>query len=502
MRNLWEKLRNLFLSPEEENHAENSNKRSQSILFFVSLFMVILMVVMFWNSAIIESLNPKATTYKEQAIASADANTIAPGDIYDRNDVLLVTTKSVGEPSVYADDYAYTQVIGYSGSKVTYYNADGEFEQRQLEYRLMEYYDNDKNYLYQTADIEGKKGCSLTLTLDHNLQIKVAELLEAEVGRDNRGSAIVMNVKTGEILAMVSYPTFNANDLQNSLVELQSVPEEKEVYYPITHKGLEVPGSIFKVVTSVALIDNGYEDLLVQDTNFTVAGKDIVNSYTSPNDMISYKEALNRSSNVFFAQAGLILGADALEETAKKFLIGETLELDFGTVASYWKIDSNNLANVADTSYGQGETLLSTMYAAMITQTIANDGIMLKPYIVAEVKNADGDVLQEGSIEMLSEVTSKSTADKIRDAMLATTISHLQVVPDSENRAIYEKYSIASKTGTAEIGEDDIYNAWYISFAPADDPQYVVVVNQCDTVKYGKDLMDTAAGIYEYLFEN
>lgn len=463
--------------------------------------MIVLMGVLFWNSAVVESINDKATMYKNQAIEVADAGTIAPGDIFDRNGQALVTTDAAGKTSVYADDYAYTQVIGYTTPKINYYDSEGEFQERQIEYRLMEYYD-DLGYLYKNANVDGTKGCSLTLTLDHNLQMKVAELLETEVGKDNRGSAIVMDVKTGEILSMVSYPTFNVNDLQNSLAALQDIPKEKEMYYPITHKGLEVPGSIFKIVTSVALIDNGYENLVVQDSEFNIGDKKVVNAYGSIDDNITYKEALNRSSNVFFAQAGLTLGADALEETAKKFLIGEYLELDFGSVASHWNLRENDKANLADSAYGQGETLLSTLYAAMITQTIANNGTMLKPYLVANVKDADGNVLKESTIEVLSEVTSQTTADKITDVMVQTTKDHLHAVSDSKGRESLEKYSVAGKTGTGEISEEDIYNAWYISFAPADDPQYVVVVNQCDTEEFGQDMMDTAAGIYTYLFEH
>lgn len=501
MRKLWEILKKFFASQEEGNHVEHVENRSQKVFLGMALFMIGLMGVLFWNSAVVESLNPKAMAYKQQAIEEADSDTIIAGDIYDRSNKPIVTTNENDEASVYADDYAYTQIVGFTSKKVTYYDENGEFQERQNEYRLMEYYDDDKEYLYKNADIDGTKGCSLTLTLDHGLQVEAARLLKEEVGIDNRGSVAVMNAKTGEILAMVSYPSFNVNDLKNSLAELQDVPKEKEVYYPITHKGLEIPGSIFKIITAVSLIDHGLEALVVQDTDFQISGKNVVNAYESPNDLITYKEALNRSSNVFFAHAGLTLGADALEETAKKFLIGERLELDFGTVASHWNLDGSNLASVADTAYGQGETLISTVYAAMMVQTIANDGIMLKPYLVSSVKNANGKVLQTGTTEVLSEVTSKSTADKITDAMLETTLSHLSDLSE-EDKMVYTNYSVAGKTGTGEISEEDIYNAWYVSFAPADDPQYVVVVNQCDTEKYGQNLMDTAAGVYKYLFAN
>lgn len=423
--------------------------------------------------------------------------TIAPGDIYDREGTALVKTEKAGESGVYADDFAYTQVLGYTTPNLTYYK-DGEFTEYQNDYRLMDYYGD---LLYQTTDVDGTKGASLTLTLDHELQMEVAALLAEEVGRNARGSAIVLDVKTGEILSMVSYPTFNANDLEGSFTELQSVSEELEMYYPITHKGYEVPGSIFKLVTAVSLIDHGLEDLTVTDEDGIHKEVMVSNAYQSPGDVITYEEAIKRSSNVFFAEAALELGGKSLEETAKKFLIGEELELDFGTVRSYWALDTADKAEIAATAYGQGRTLLSTMYAAMIAQTIANDGIMMEPHLLLLAQDEKGAVLKEGETAVLSEVTSKETADKITEAMLAATKAHLHVVEGDENRRIYEQYEIASKTGTGETGEKDLNNAWFVSFAPASDPKYVVVVNQCDTEKYGQNLMDTAAGIYQYLFE-
>lgn len=489
-------MKDIVFAPAHLSGRENIEQAKVLRILMILAFLAIV-AALFWNSAVIEGLNPKADAYKEQAIAEADAKTVAPGDIYDCMGRPIVVTTQAGEASVYADDFAYTQVLGYTTNKVTYYD-NGVFTESQNDYRLMDYYGD---LLYTTSDVDSTKGTSLVLTLDNDLQMQVANLLKSEMSLLSRGSAVVLDAKTGEILSMVSYPTFNANDLNSSFMELQNVSEEQEIYYPITHKGYEVPGSIFKIVTAVALLDNGYEDLTVIDQDSTVQGVKVVNAYSSPGDSITYYEALERSSNVYFATAGLKLGGKKLEETAKKFLIGENLELDFGTVKSNWDLTVTDKAEVAATAYGQGNTLLSTIYAAMITQTIANDGVMMEPHILLTAQDEHGTILKRGETKVLSEVTSKDTADKITEAMLAATDSHLNVVEGDENRQIFEKYEIASKTGTGETGEDDLHNAWFISFAPADDPQYVVVVNQCDTEKYGQDLMDTAAGIYRYLFE-
>lgn len=450
----------------------------------------------YWNSGYVKGLNQKSDKYKEAAVAEADARTIAAGDIYDRNHEILVKNENPGENSIYSDDYAYSQIIGYTGPAMIVYGT--EVSEVQRGYRLMEYY---RDELYDTEDINGTKGKDIVLTLDHKLQVKVKELLLQEMNMEDRGSAVVMNAKTGEILAMVSFPGFNANKLDESIQKMAEADKENEVYFPITHKGAAVPGSIFKIITAVSMLDNGMEDFTSADDNFKVDEAWIVNDYGSAGDRIDYHEGIVRSSNVFFARAALELGGKKLDETAKKFKIGEYLESDFGSIVSNWGLDTSNQTDIAYTAFGQGKTLFSTVYGAMAVQAIANDGIMMQPYVVKEILNTDGFAAVEGKQEILSKVTGTETADKITKAMVEAVQSHIGQVEGEENQEVYINYPIAGKTGTGETGDgQNTNNAWFISFAPADDPQYVVVVNQCRTYKYGYQLMDTAAGIYRYLF--
>lgn len=499
MKMQWKKGKEKFFSlfcQKEKEHEKKTEGRSSVVYIVFGLLFLLEMGGLFWNSGYVKGLNKRADQYKQAAIIEQDANTITAGDIYDRNHTLLVKTEKPFTDSVYTDGKAYSQILGYTEPATITYGKKISKVQRQ--YRLMEYYRDD---LYKPVNIDGTKGRSLTLTLDHELQMKTKELLEREMDEKDRGSAIVMNAKTGEILSMVSFPTFDANKIDESRRWMNQADAKEEVFYPITHKGAAVPGSIFKIITSVALLDNDMEDYTAKDEAFNIGEVAIVNSYGSIGDEINYYTAIERSSNAFFANAGLAMGGDVLEETAKKFKVGEEVELDFGTINSNWDLDKSDPTDIAYTSFGQGKTLFSTIYAAMTAQTIANNGTMMKPYIVQEIIDAKGKTTKKGKPEVLSEVTGKETADKITKAMLASTDAHLSVVEGSENREIYERYSIASKTGTGENGDkEETNNAWFMSFAPADDPEYVVVVNQCKTEKFGQNMMDTAAGIYRYLF--
>ena len=479
----------------EEEHEKKTGFRARAAYITISAVLLIEMWMLYYNSGSTAGLNPKADQYRQAAITEADLNTIAAGDIYDRKGVKIVSNEEPGEDSIYADDYAYLQILGYTGP--TKLVTGLEVSDNQRDYRFMQYY---RDNLYKTTDIDGTKGQNFTLTLDHELQVKIQELLLNEMELEDSGSAVVLDARIGEILAMVSFPTFNANDLDTTIQTLDTSEKEEELRYPISYKGQRVPGSIFKIVTAVSLIDNELENFTAQDKSFTVDDARMVNAYADPGDTIGYRDALIRSSNAYFARAALALGSDKLTETAKKFKIGEYLELDFGAVNSSWDLEDTDSANLAYTGFGQGKTLFSTMTAAMMMQAIANDGTMMEPDLVRQITDADGNVLQEGTEKVLSEVTGQDTADKITEALVATVDGEVPHIEGGSD--VYETYSIAGKTGTGENGdEEETDNAWFVSFAPANDPQYVVVVNQIKTHKWGYQMMDTAAEIYRYLFE-
>lgn len=501
MKEFFMNVLNVFSDNGEEEHKAQVERRSNNTYFMIGGIFILFMAVMFYRSAVVEGVNKEADALKEKTTKQADVRSIVAGDIYDRDGTLLVAHTKKGQSGTYIDGTLYSPLIGYLREKKdggTTTDFAGHYEYS----RLLQYYTVDKPTLFKTTDINSDKGCSLVLTLDHELQTEVERLLTKEMGTEARGSAVVMDAKTGEILASVSHPSYDANDLSASLDKLNKAPKEEEVFYPISHKGAVNGGSSFKIITAVAALDHGLEDFTAVDNNYVIGTTPIVNSYGSTGKTIGYLDAFSRSSNVFFSKIGLELGKDRLEQTAKKFLLGEEIELDFGTINSNWSLKDTSPEKIAMTAFGQGDTLFSTIYAAMMTQTIANDGVMMEPYLIREIKGSFGETVSTGQEKVLSAVTSKETADKVTEAMVAATKSHLHVVEGEENREIYETYEIASKTGTGENGDTkDSNNAWLVSFAPASDPQYVVVANQCKTTKAGQDLMDTVAGIYDYLFE-
>lgn len=525
------------------------------IYTILGIFLIVELGGLFWNSAIVTGLNPRADKLKVYAMEKRDDQTILPGDIYDRNGQVIAETsykkivesddkgnkkESAIRTTTYSDGLAYSQIIGYTGPREFNPLADSIIDVvgDRNDYRLMAYLDEsvwNKNGLYKVTDVDGTKGQSAILTIDNDLQMAVYHALSKEMSiTEDIGSAVVMNVKTGEILSMVSFPAYDFNDLTSAKQKMLEDAEntDLEPSFPVSYKNSEAPGSIIKILMSVALIDHGMESFSVDNATFTVNNWTCkATEYDSGTlkvklgDALNIEKALNISSNVFFAQAALALGKDNLKETAEKFMLcspiykdedndgkddndGHTADLDltylpsdFGNIQYNWNLDVSDDV-LAQTGFGQGKTELTTIYAALIAQAIANDGKMMQPYLIKNLVDSDGHTVYEGAPTLLSHATSKLTAKKVAKMMRSTAEECCRVHHLTSVKEVFDKYEVAGKTGTAQSGDANATdNAWYISFAPADDPQYVVIVNQCKCSKYGYQMMSTVAEIYTYLFK-
>ena len=492
---------------------------------------------LFYNSGIVKGVNERADRLKIYATASREDATVLPGDICDRNGKELAKTEYKGirktredgntdyetvRQTSYQNAQAYSQLLGYTGCdrKLDLFaEEESNIVGERNGYRLMKflgdesYWGEDKG-IFSTTGADGTRGQTAVLTIDDDLQTAVYNALQNEMSTSDMGSAVVMDAKTGEILSMVSFPCeYDFSDLDAAMQKMKEDEENTntEPGYPVSYKNAKTPGSIWKVVMACALLDHDMGDFTVSNTSFTddsgwECNGSLYDSGTiqlGEGDEIGLECALNISSNVYFAKAALALGKEKLEETASGFMLeqeSDHISTDFGYVMCNWDLEDSSL--LAQTGIGQGHIGLSTVYAGMIAQAIANGGKMMQPYMVKSFINEDQKVVYEGKPEVLSNATSKSTAKKVTSYLVSTAKEICQVHGLTEAGKTMEKYAVAGKTGTAEVGENaELNNAWYLSFAPADDPQYVVVVNQCKTSKQGYEMVPVAAEIYEYLFE-
>ena len=459
-------------------------RRSAVTFFLIAAFAIVEIYMLYRHTAIVEGVDQKTDAYKTEAIAACNRRTIVPGDILDCNGALLVENKKIGEPGDYADDYAYSQVLGYL--------QNGGYRFQKLA----------EDMLYETRGIEDTKGNSIQVNIDHGLQERAAEILSNEIGGiDQVGSLVVLDAETGQVLTMLSYPSFNANELTSSITAMDAANPNLEMRYPMAYKNGKAPGSVFKVVTLMAALENGMGENEYLDSSYMAGDYTVKNAYGNIGDWIDLKTALVRSSNCVMAQAAQELGAKRLTEMAGKCMIGKDVELDFGTITSNWEVDDSDQEVLCQTGFGQGKLLTSTMNMAMLTQAIAADGVMKKPYLIKRVLSKDGKVVKEGSVEVLSEVCAPETAHTVKDAM-HDAAQEYKSQADEKTQALTDRYQICCKTGTSENGDEEgTNNAWMISFAPLDAPRYVVVANQIKCQKHGAELLDSIAEVYQYLFE-
>ena len=372
---------------------------------------------------------------------------------------------------MYSDPYAFSNVVGYWSIKYGTYGVENTM---------------NEVLTHSASREEDKKGADVSLTLDAGLQKKAYDLIS-----DFTGSAVVLNSKTGEILALASSPSFNANALEEDWEEIN---KQEGVFYSNAYQNPVVPGSVFKLVTSKAILEAGIDDEKVEDEGkLVINGQTIRNYGGTAHGTLTFEEGFVKSSNVYFMDRALEMGGQALQEAADSFLIGQDIKLDFTTLTSTFNLGDYEDNVIASTAFGQGETLITPLHMAMIAQSIAGDGEMLKPYLIQSVVNGRGKTTQEGKAEVLTKTMDKKIAKRIREVMTEAGESYgLETVGDG--------YEIAAKTGTAERG-DGYNNAWLVTFAPADDPQYVVVLNHLKTKEIGKSLAPVAESLYQILFE-
>ncbi|HUR15728.1 MAG TPA: penicillin-binding protein 2 [Candidatus Limnocylindrales bacterium] len=404
------------------------------------------------------------------------------GTIYDRNGIVLAHNAAGGRR-----EYPYlaaAPVVGYrstlfgtAGLERTYDAAlTGLVSRRPGDELLRKFRDTP----YNPSDVY--------TSLDINLQQVAADLLANE-----RGAIVAIEPSTGRILALVSSPTYNPNritdpDTARSYMADITVREDSPLLNRAS-QGLYVPGSVFKIVTAIAGIGSGavngsttFEDQPAEyESGFLVEGFRIHDfpRRVQLDHPLDFYEATEISSNIWYAHAGLEIGAGTLDEFAARLGFGQRVPFELPTSPSQitggeGPQDSfRDQVELANAAYGQGEVLVTPLQMALVASTIANDGLLMRPKLVDELRAEDGTV-STLSPDAMSQVLGFSEAQVIGEAMRGAVEG-----PFGENLAGAAKVPgipTAGKSGTAELGDDAAPHSWFIGYAPADNPQIAIAV--------------------------
>ena len=323
-----------------------------------------------------------------------------------------------------------------------------------------------------------QQGASVSLTLNAKAQLAAYSALG-----NKKGAVVAIEPKTGKVLAMVSTPSYDPNQLASHDLDKVSTTWKKlleDPTKPMSNRAIRElypPGSTFKLVTAAAALSSGRytpetkvrspAELELPQTTTPLKNENLQNCGGSDNATLTV--ALRLSCNTAFGSVGLDLGADALREQAEKFGFGEKLLPELGAVASQFPADPN-APQVAQSAIGQFDVQSTPLQMAMVAAGIANGGDVMKPYLVQNVKTADLKTVSETKPESLHQAVTPEVASQLTQMMI-------DVVNNGTGKpGRIDGVQVAGKTGTAQTSPDRPPFAWFTAFAPANDPQIAVAV--------------------------
>lgn len=388
------------------------------------------------------------------------------GDILSRDGKVLATTELDAEGKekrVYPYEKEFAHVVGYST------NGKSGIEEFANYYLI-----NTSIELSEKAALDkaGQKypGDNVITTLDTHLQEVAYNALASR-----KGAIIVTNPKTGEILAMVSKPDFDPNTIATEWDNMLKDTSGDAKLLNRATQGLYPPGSTFKIVTSIAYLTEhptDYTQYRFSCNGRFAKGSDVISCYHGENHgNLDFYGSFAESCNSSYANIGLSVNQKTFNDTLDKLMFGQDLPVDFRYSKSSAEYTAGmSTADVMQLSIGQGTTAVSPLHINMITSAIANDGVLMKPYLISEVKCANGKVVDTFQEEKVKRLISSEEAGILRDMMeqvvLKGTASKLKGL----------SYTAAGKTGSAEFNSDSDSHAWFTGYAPADDPEICVTI--------------------------
>ncbi len=322
------------------------------------------------------------------------------------------------------------------------------------------------------SDVAGEKypGDSVVTTLDVDLQKIAYDSLGIY-----SGAVIVSEPSTGRILAMVSKPDFDPNEIDVIWDDLIN-DKESSVLLNRATQGLYPPGSTFKIVTALEYIrenPDSYSQFSFQCGGHFSHGEERINCYHgTAHGSENFVKAFAKSCNSAFASIGLELDRERFGDTLDKLLFNQELKVDFAYNQSKLVINADTSdADVMQAAIGQGTTQMTPLQLNMITAAIANDGMLMKPYLIDRVETRDRNVVKQFSPDSYKRLMSEE------EAQIMTGLMEEVVKSGTGTKLSGLSYTAAGKTGSAEYNKvKSDSHAWFTGFAPVEEPQVCVTI--------------------------
>jgi peptidoglycan glycosyltransferase len=401
---------------------------------------------------------------------------------------ILVDGEPVAESVRSNDEYKYQR--RYSDGKL-YAPITGYFSyiygRGGLEYAENPVLSGSDNRLFVSRVVDvlankQPKGGSVETTLDPLAQQAAANGLK-HLGPTTRGAVLALRPSTGEILAMVSQPSYNPAVLaSHNLGKVEQawgklITAKTQPMLNRTTQQTLPPGSSFKLVTAAAALEKlnlNPDDMIQAGRTLSFPGI----TYTLGNEgggncggqRITFERALNVSCNVAFGALAGRIGADDLANQARAFGFGTDPLVGLPSGPSRFPTGHLEPPQLAQSGIGQYEVAATPLQMAIVAAAVGNNGDVMRPYVVKAVRAPNLRVLEETQPESLGQAMSTANSDKLTQMMVST------VTKGTATSARISGVDVAGKTGTAQSTKDRPPYAWFVSFAPANDPQVAVAV--------------------------
>lgn len=467
---------------------KKKNKNNKSILFITIFFMGVFLALIAFNLYYVMVLSSNVINNPYNKRQEVFEKKVIRGSIISSDGSILAVTNRTEDR-----DYRYYP-YGNMFSHIVGYNIKGGYGLESVAgYYMLASNQNAISQLVNDFSDKKSNGDNVIVTLDANLQKIAYDALG-----NYKGAVIISEPSTGKILAMVSKPDFEPNTLT---AEWDNYVNESgnSVLVNRALQGLYTPGSTFKIITLLEYYrehTGDYKNYRYNCEGSVKVGDVVIscNNKEAHNEEDLLKSFAN-SCNCSFINIGLGLDIKKYNELTQALLFNSKLPINLQYNQSSFSLpEGSSNFNIAQTVFGQGETLMTPLHMSMIINSIANDGLMMKPKILERIESIDGNVVKNFENEEISNVILPEEAHFLQEYLKETVGIRYYWIFDND------KYTLAGKTGTAQLAKFGLTNSLFLSYAPADKPEISVVVVLEDNNEDNAPAAFVAKKIYDQYF--
>ena len=455
---------------------------------FVFLFLIMIGYLVYINVWKADELNSNAYNTKQDAnmdkyirgsILSSDGSVLAR----------TIVTDNGEEYREYPYANVFAHVIGYSSNGKAGLEASANSE-------LLSSHASVLTQIRTEENDEKLRGDSVVVTLNAQLQNAAYQAL----GGYN-GAVVALEPDTGKILAMVSKPDYDPNQIEEIWESLITDPSSSVLLNRAT-QGLYPPGSTFKILTTLAYMrqqPGAYRSFSFDCTSMLTVDDVTINCYNGKvHGQEDLKNAFARSCNTAFAHLGMELDNEDFREMCEEFLFNKSLPTTMQHSTSQFSLDGDSsYGEEMTTAIGQGNTLVTPLHMALLTATVANGGVMMKPYCIDRIETYEGDTVTKYSPSKYKRLMTTEEARILSEYMQETVQSGTATALGWYN------FTAAGKTGSAEYVSNGYEgtHSWFVGFSNVDNPDLVVAVIAEDGGTGSETAVPIASQIFQTYYE-